>query len=134
MKRKINRRSLRSAFTLVEVMLVLVIIAAIAALAITNLGAFQQRANERAAKAMINILKQHVDTYRMEMNELPPDLGALYQRPNNLADPSKWMQLLKEPVGLDPWGKEYQYTRSGASYEIRSMGADGQQSEDDITG
>ena len=135
MKRKSKRRAwVRSAFTLMEVMLVLVIIAAIAGLAITNLGSFSQRANERTAKAKISTLKGAVDFYKIEMNELPPDLDALYQKPSNVSDSSRWMQFLKEPVGNDPWGNPYQYIRSGTTYEIRSLGPDGQQSEDDIVG
>ena len=58
MRRKRSRRAaIRAAFTLMEVMLVLVIIAAIAGLAITNLGSIGGRANERAARAKISVLK-----------------------------------------------------------------------------
>lgn len=117
-----------------EVMLVLVIIAAIAGLAITNIGTIGGRANERAARAKISILKGAVDFYKLEMQHYPPDLNALYERPSNLPDPSKWMQFLKEPVGLDPWGRPYEYTVSGDSYEIRSLGPDGVKSDDDIVG
>ncbi|MBX3420579.1 MAG: type II secretion system protein GspG [Pirellulaceae bacterium] len=133
-RRTRNIRNRRSAFTLVEVMLVLVIIAAIAGIAITNLGTFSQRANERTAKAKINVLKGAVDYYRIELNSLPPDLNALYQQPGNLSDPGKWMQFITEPVGMDPWGNPYVYKVSGTSYEIRSFGPDGVQSDDDILG
>ena len=135
MRRKRTRRSvIRSAFTLMEVMLVLVIIAAIAGLAITNLGSIGGRANERAARAKISVLKSAVDFYKLELQHYPPDLNALYERPGNLSDPSKWMQFLKEPVGLDPWGRPYEYSVSGDSYEVRSLGPDGVRSDDDIVG
>ncbi len=134
-KNRKNRRSaIRSAFTLMEVMLVLVIIAAIASLAIMNLNAIGGRANERAAKAKIEVMKGAVDLYKLELMSYPPDLNALYERPSNLADPGRWTRLLKEPVGPDPWGRPYEYTVTGDSYEIRSLGPDGQRSDDDIVG
>lgn len=133
-RRRSRRSAVRSAFTLMEVMLVLVIIAAIAGLAIMNWNAIGGRANQRAAKAKIEVLKQAVDLYRLDMLSYPQDLNALHEQPGNLPDPSKWTRLLKEPVGLDPWGNPYEYTRSGDSYEIRSLGPDGQRSDDDIVG
>jgi general secretion pathway protein G len=133
-RRRTRRMAARSAFTLMEVMLVLVIIAAIASLAIMNWNTIGGRANQRAAKAKIEVLKQAVDLYRLDMLSYPPDLNALHEQPNNLPDPSKWTKLLKEPVGLDPWGRPYEYTMSGDTYEIRSLGADGQRSDDDIVG
>ncbi len=136
MNRKRTRRVVtRSAFTLMEVMLVLVIIAVIAGLAITNLGNIGSRANERAAKAKIDILKGAIDLYRLELQSFPPDLNALYEKPSNLSGPGKWIQLVKEPIAPDPWGRPYEYSVSGDTYEIRSLGVDGQRgTEDDIVG
>lgn len=132
MKRRNRRAAVRSAFTLMEVMLVLVIIAAIASLAVMNWNAIGGRANQRAAKAKIEVLKQAVDMYKLDMLTYPPNLNALYEQPANLSDPSKWTRLLKEPVGPDPWGNEYEYINKGDDYEIRSLGPDGQRSDDDI--
>lgn len=135
MKRKLPRRHprpLRSAFTLMEVMLVLVIIAAIASLVITNLGGFQKRADEKVARSKISILKNAVESYKMEMRSYPPDLEALHTKPSNIANVNNWFQILKEPPGADPWGNAFEYTVNGDSFEIRSLGADGTRSDDDI--
>lgn len=134
MKRR-TRLHRRSAFTLLEVMLVLVIIAAIAGIAVVNIGSFQTRAFERTAKAEISNLKSGLETYRLEVGSYPSTLDALYEQPSDLADPSKWMRVLKEPVKPDPWGNAYEYSLNGAEYELRSLGPDKQSgTEDDITG
>lgn len=126
-------RSRRSAFTLLEVMLVLVILAAIAGIAVVNLGAFQNRANERIAKTTINNLKNQLESYRLEVGSYPSDLTHLYEKPSDLADPTVWMQISKEPIKPDPWNREYEYELNGSDFVIRSKGADGKSdTEDDI--
>lgn len=130
-KQKTSRRNLvRSAFTLMEVMLVLVIIAAIAGLVIKNYAGFGESANRKVAKGKISELKTAVDMYKLELQSYPPDLDSLYTKPANAS--SNWFQFLTVPPGNDPWGRPYQYTSNGDSYEIRSLGKDGTVSDDDI--
>lgn len=125
----------RAGFTLLEVMLVLVIIAAIAGIAVVNIGGFQTRAYTRTATAEISNLKSALETYRLEVGSYPSQLESLYEQPSDLADPTKWMQILKAPVKPDPWGRPYEYSMNGADFELRSVGPDGQSgTEDDITG
>lgn len=132
MPRKLNRTR-RSAFTLLEVMLVLVIIAAIAGIAVVNIGGFRNRAFERVAKAEVSNLKSALESYALEVGSYPQQLSALHEQPSDLADPTKWLQLRKEPIEPDPWGNEYEYTVNGTSFEVKSLGPDGQSgTEDDI--
>lgn len=134
-RRPMRMRKTRNAFTLLEVMLVLVIIAAIAGIAVVNIGGFQNRAYERVAKTEISNLKSALESYRLEVGSYPQQLSALHEQPSDLADPTKWLQLRKEPIKPDPWGHEYEYTLSGTDFEIRSAGPDGKSgTEDDITG
>lgn len=124
----------RSAFTLLEVMLVLVIIAAIAGIAVVNIGGIQERSYRRIASTQISNLGTMLEQYKLEVGSYPTQLSHLHEMPSDLADPSKWVQYLKEPVPADPWGRAYEYTVSGTTYEIRSLGPDGQSgNEDDIT-
>jgi general secretion pathway protein G len=55
----------------------------------------------------------------------------LYEKPSDLADPTKWMQVSNEPIPADPWGRPYQYKLNGDKFEIRSLGPDGQENTDD---
>lgn len=133
-ERALRQSERRAAFTLLEVMLVLVIIAAIAGIAVVNIGSFQDRAFRRTASAEISTLKTMLETYKLEVGGYPAQLNHLHEQPSDLADPSKWMQIKKDPIKADPWGRAYEYTLNGSSFEIRSLGPDGQSgTEDDIT-
>ncbi|GIW96831.1 MAG: type II secretion system protein GspG [Pirellulaceae bacterium] len=131
--RTLAGRSTRAAFTLLEVMLVLVILAAIAGIAVVNIGGVQERAYVRTAKTELANLKSMLEQYRLEVGTYPNKLEDLHTQPSDLADPSRWLQLLKEPPKPDPWGRPYEYTVNGNEYELRSLGPDGKSgTEDDI--
>ena len=134
LRRPLCRQHRQRAFTLLEVMLVLVIIAAIAGIAVVNVGSFQEKAYRRTAAAEISNLKTMLDSYKLEVGSYPTQLSALYEKPSDLADPTKWMKISKEPIKPDPWGRPYEYTLNGAEFELRSLGPDGQSgNEDDVT-
>lgn len=125
----------RIAFTLLEVMLVLVIIAAIAGIAVVNLGGFQTKAFIQKTDAEIKVFKTALKAYRLDMASYPQELSALWEKPSGLEDDSKWFPALDEPVENDAWGNPYEYTSDGTTFEIRSMGPDGQSNtDDDIVG
>lgn len=127
------RRLRRNAFTLLEVMLVLVILAAIAGIAVVNLGAFQDSANKKLARTQISNLKNQLEAYRLEIGSYPADLSALHEAPSDLPDPTKYVQILKSPVKPDPWNRELEYSLEGSDFVIRSLGPDGKSgTEDDI--
>jgi general secretion pathway protein G len=134
MSRKIRRRPVRSAFTLLEVMLVLVIIAAIAGIAVYNIGGIQNTAQKRVAKSQISVFKQSLEQYRLlNGGSYPATLEELHSPPSG-ADNSDFTQILKDEIPKDPWNRPYEYTLNGNAYEIRSAGPDGQPgTPDDIT-
>ncbi len=132
--RKPVRSQKRRGFTLLEVMLVLVIIAAIAGIAVYNIGGIQNRASKMNASTQIKGFKQALETYKLLIGSYPASLDALHEEPSDLADPSKYTQLYKEPIPADPWGRKYEYKLNGADYELRSLGPDGQSgTDDDVT-
>ncbi len=132
--RNSRRMSERGGFTLLEVMLVLVIIAAIAGIAVYNIGGIQNTANKMNASTQIKGFKQALETYKLLIGSYPASLDALHEAPSDLADPSKYTQLYKQPIPADPWGRQYEYKLNGSDYELRSLGADGQSgTDDDVT-
>jgi len=135
MKNRIRqRRAARSGFTLIEIMLVLVIIAAVAGIAVYNLAGAQDVAFKKAAAGQINSLKGQLDFYKLNMGSYPPTLDALYEAPSDV-DKSRWSQVSREPIKPDPWSRPFEYKINGDSYELRSLGPDGQSgTDDDITG
>ncbi len=133
--RNVRHSRQRSAFTLLEVMLVLVIIAAIAGIAVYNIGGIQNRAFKMTASNQISQFKQALEQYKLYVGTYPKDLESLHEAPADLADPSKYTQVLKEEIKPDPWGRKYEYSSdNGTDYQLRSLGPDGQSgTDDDVT-
>ncbi len=140
-RQSVRARRDRRAFTLVEVLLVLVILVIIGSLAVTALGPIQRRAYINAARSQIKAFKTPLNAYQLDIGDYPSTaqgLDALRYPPADLADPSKWSgPYLDSEVPLDPWGNPYQYEYPGrydsSQPDIWSFGPDGiNGTEDDI--
>lgn len=124
-----NKRSfrLRAAFTLIEIMLVVVIIGLIAAIGIPRLAPLRDDASRTTAKAYITSLETAIGIYEMNMGSLPPSLDALITNPSGS---SKWggPYMKDKKIKPDPWGQSYTYTITQDDYEIVSAGPPGKNS------
>ncbi|MCE3017656.1 MAG: type II secretion system protein GspG [Pirellula sp.] len=127
MKRmKIRRQRLnRAAFTLMEVMLVLVIIVVIAGLGIRTLGGSFEKARVNTAKASLSTLSNSVKEYQIEIGNgnLPQSLEALVSQPSDVEAGAWFAKLDKLP--MDPWNKPFEYEVTGTTFKIKSNGPDG---------
>jgi general secretion pathway protein G len=121
----------RSAFTLIEVLLVLAILVVVAGFVTFNVIGVADEANKKAAKVQIANLASFVNTYRLTVGSFPSTLDALYTQPSDLQDVSKWTQLSAKPIPPDPWGRAYEFKIDGSKFEIRSVGPDGQSNTPD---
>lgn len=119
-------------FTLIEIMVVMVIIAILAALIGPQILGRVDEARVTKAQSDIRTLGTALDLYRMDNYTYPSTdqgLRALVEKP---ADPNvrNWKAGgYVQKLSKDPWGNDYQYqfpgTRGGA-YDLWSLGADGQ--------
>ena len=131
-----RRRTRRSGFTLIEVLLVLVILVILGSLATVSYFGAQQQALENQAKVQAGNLDGAIKLYQLNMNKPPAELEALITQPSDDQN-NRWKGPYWEDatIPLDPWDNEYQYEVSGATYKIWSMGPDGASgTEDDIAG
>ncbi len=128
----------QAAFTLIEIVLVITIIAVLGAATIFLIKGNVDVAKETRVDADIKNILTQLKLYESR-NLQPPTkeqgLAALVIEPTVEPRPERWTQLLEE-VPKDAWNREYQYQypakRSKADYDIFSLGRDGVESADDI--
>jgi general secretion pathway protein G len=128
-------------FTLIEIMVVIIILGLLATLIIPNITGYTEKAKREKARADIASLEGALELFKADSGFYPTTeqgLDALVIKPSTGRIPAKWMEggYFKKGVPLDPWGNRYVYFapgRRGEGYEIVSLGADGQESDDDVS-
>jgi len=139
-RRRVASRNDRHGFTLMEVLLVLVILVILASLAVSTYSGVQNRALRDAAKSKVGLIAGQVDTYQLHMRKYPGTLQDLIDRPSDAAAAENWSgPYLKESGALrDPWNNDFKFATPGKhnpnSYDIWSVGPDGQDGTDDDIG
>lgn len=129
-------RSRRGGFTLVEMLLVLVILATLAAVVIPKFAGRSRQARETAAKVDIASIENAIGQFEADCGHYPQTLDDLVQSPPN--DSREWFgPYLPKGIPLDPWGNNYVYEIPGRrlpdSFDLTSAGPDLRiGSEDDI--
>lgn len=118
-----------AAFTLTEMMVVLVIIGLIAAIVGPRLFNRLDTAKQRTAHLQIENLATAVDMFRLDTGRLPSREEGLNVLVHAPTDGVEWLgpYLAKDDVPLDPWGRPYVYELApdSAKYTIVSYGAYG---------
>lgn len=125
----------RSGFTLVEMLLVLVILATLAAIVVPKFAGRTEQARITAAETQINNLELVLDTYEVDNGFYPKGSDGLEDLVEQPSNTQNWRGPYVEEIPLDPWGNEYVYECPGkhntSSFDIMSMGPDGRSGGDD---
>ena len=135
---RIGPRS-RSGFTLIEILVVIVVLALLAALVAPTVFRHVGTAKDAAARSQIEMLGAALDAYRLDNGRYPSGeqgLAALWELPTAEPRPANWRgPYLRKAVPNDPWGKAYLYLspgeRSPQGYDLFTFGADGQEGGED---
>jgi general secretion pathway protein G len=133
----------RQAFTLLELMIVLVILVLLFAMVGPRLLGSQKKADIKAAKAQIGNLEAALELYAVDMRTFPSSedgLKALLEPPSDERAAVKWDgPYLDDVLPLDPWDNPYEYeyppTNNTRDFpDIWSLGPDGEADSDDDIG
>jgi len=123
---------MKKAFTLIEIMIVVIILALIASLVVPNIIGQGERAKEKLVCVQMKSLKNALDSFKVEEGRYPTTtegLKALIQNPN----PEKYKNYPKDgflgskKLPKDPWGNDYIYVNNNGEIDIISLGADGKE-------
>ena len=119
------------AFTLVELLLVLVILGILAALVLPKFTGRTEQARVTAAQTQISTFGTALDAFEVDTGSYPRGADGLGQLNVQPADVTNWRgPYLKSDIPADPWGHPYIYEFPGkvnpTGYDIRSAGPDGQ--------
>jgi general secretion pathway protein G len=127
----------KKAFTLIELMLVVIIIGVLAAMVMPRLVGRSEQARAEASRADIANIALALDLFEMDNDHHPTaeeGLAALRVNPSALP---KWKgpYLKKEPK--DPWARPYYYKSPGthnSDYDLYSAGPNGIEGDNDDIG
>lgn len=116
-------------FTLVELLVVVAILGILGTIAIQNVKAHIDKANETAARATVQTVNEAVTSYYIKNKKMPSSLAQLTE--GNDDDPP----ILEggDKAINDPWDNELRYEQKGKRFVVISAGPDGEfGTEDDI--
>jgi general secretion pathway protein G len=130
-------RKNQSAFTLLEIMIGVTIIALLMGAAIYKLGGNVEYARHSRVEADVQSISTQLKLYEA-MNGFYPTteqgLQALVTQPSTEPQPQRWYQLFKE-LPKDPWNNNYIYLNPGrknpSGFDLYSAGPDRKQDTPD---
>lgn len=131
-------QNIKRAFTLIELMLVVIIIGALVAMVMPRLTGRGEQARITAVKADIQTnIATALKLYELDNGNFPrteEGLEALLNKPSSALN---WNGPYLEKKPFDSWGREYKYKSPGehrpGDYDLYSLGKDGQEgTADDV--
>lgn len=127
------------AFTLIELLLVLVILGILAAIVVPKFSGRTEQARQTAARSQIATFGTALDAFEVDNGYYPKGRDGLQDLVVQPRDAKNWRgPYLKSEVPVDPWGSAYIYECPGrqnpSGYDLMSMGPDGREGGDDDIG
>jgi general secretion pathway protein G len=121
-------RAMRRGFTMIEIIVVVIIIAVLAALIGPRFFGEVGKAKSAVAQQKLKVIEQAVEKFYYEHNRFPANLNELVERPSDVPE-TEWSPMLKSKDLVDPWGQQFNYQFPGQhdKFDLYSLGADGQE-------
>jgi general secretion pathway protein G len=115
---------LKKAFSLMELMVVIVILGLLAAFVLPNLTGKSEEAKAKMVCVQMKSISQALKMYRVDNSTYPTTEQGIKEL-------SKKGYLDEGKTPADPWGGEYVYTNENKKFEIISLGANKAEGGDD---
>lgn len=117
------------AYTLTEMLVVLVIVGLLAAIVGPRLFSRLDDAKARSARLQMTSLQTAIDLFRIDVGRLPSADEGLDVLVNAPAAGADWMgpYIARASIPADPWGRAYIYESGAEGMRIVSYGADGRE-------
>jgi general secretion pathway protein G len=134
---KEKKRYVRKAFTMVEIMAVIIILGLLAAVVVRNFVGQTDRARVITTKASLKLLHNAVMQFQMDTGRFPTEeegLMALMEQPSDVKNWQPGGYLETTEIPKDGWKRDFIYERfpeSGKPFVIKSLGADGKEGGED---
>lgn len=123
-------------FSFMEIMIVIILMAGIAAIAVPAFFGKLDEANIKTATIQMKSLGSALDFYHLDNSVYPSTeqgLEALASKPEVGKVPKNWKgPYLNSDIPNDPWNNNYAYRSEGSSFQIISFGADGEEGGEDV--
>lgn len=117
-------------FTLVELLVVLVILALLAALVGPRVVGYMGQSRVKTARIQIASYQTALELYHLDLGRYPAQSEGLAALTSAPPSATGWNgPYLTKEVAADPWGNDYVYAANsdGAAYRLLSYGADGKE-------
>jgi len=128
-----RKKNVKSGFTMVELMAVLIIIGLLGTLVATKVVSNIDRARVTTTKSNLKELHRMVNQFKLDTGRFPTEeeeLYALIEEPSDVEGYQPGGYLETTDVPLDGWKREFiyeLYPESGKAFVIISYGADGEE-------
>jgi|WetSurMetagenome_2_1015567.scaffolds.fasta_scaffold416239_2 general secretion pathway protein G len=130
-----KRRQIRRAFTLIELLLVLVILAVLAAVVVPRLTGRVESARRGGTITTISNVKTALGIFETDIGHYPSTEEGIQGLINNLDNNPLWKGPYLEKWPNDGWGHDLMYQYPGVedttSFDLSSAGANGIPGDDD---
>ena len=122
----------KKAFTIVELMVVVIILGLLASIVVPNLIGKSDDAKKQLVVVQIKQLEEALKLFRLDLGRYPSTedgLKILISKPEGegFENYSSTGYLGSASIPKDPWNNQYIYILNGSKVEIISLGADGKE-------